>query len=104
MQRHLAAFEALDTHAGACGLALAAAAAGLAHARADAAADAHALLARAGIVGDLVEFHCRRPSNLSAVMAGLVPASRLSEVTYLPKRGHRDKPGDDNNYFPASST
>ena len=48
MQRHLAAFEALDAHAGARGLALAAAAAGLAHARADAAADAHALLARAG--------------------------------------------------------
>ena len=45
MQRHLAAFEALDAHAGARLLALAAAAAGLALARADAAADALARLA-----------------------------------------------------------
>src|ERR1700731_3969072 len=51
MQRHLAAFEALDAHARARGLALAAAARGLALAGADAAADPHALLARAGIVG-----------------------------------------------------
>ena len=57
MQRHLAALEALDAHAGARGLALAAAAAGLALAGADAAADALALLARAGVVGDFVEFH-----------------------------------------------
>ena len=61
VQRHLAAFEALDAHAGARGLALAAAAAGLAHAGADAAADAHAVLARARAVGDLVEFHRRSP-------------------------------------------
>jgi hypothetical protein len=40
MQRHLAAFEALDAHARARGLALAAASAGLALARANAAADA----------------------------------------------------------------
>ena len=49
MQRHLAAFEALDAHAGARGLALAAAAAGLAHAGADAAADAHAFLRAPGL-------------------------------------------------------
>ena len=49
MQRHLAAFEALDAHAGARRLALAAAAAGLALARADAAADADALLGAPGL-------------------------------------------------------
>src|SRR5882672_2051287 len=57
MQRHLAALEALDAHAGARGLALAATAGGLALAGADATADAHALLARAGIVGDIAELH-----------------------------------------------
>src|SRR6185312_12210421 len=83
MQRHLAALEALDAHAGARGLALAAAASGLAHAGANAAADAHAILARAGIVGDLVEFH-RPVLDLSFVMAGLVPAISISEA--LPAR------------------
>src|SRR5664279_2074772 len=63
VQRHLAAFEALDAHAGARGLALAAATAGLAHAGADATPDAHAVLARARPVGDLVEFHGSRPLN-----------------------------------------
>src|SRR5216684_7654840 len=57
MQRHLAALEALDAHAGTRGLALAAATAGLAHAGADAAADAGALLARAGTIGELVQLH-----------------------------------------------
>src|SRR6185312_9984331 len=57
MQRHLAAFEALDAHARARGLAFAAAAAGLAHARTNTAADAVAVLAGARIVGDLVKFH-----------------------------------------------
>src|SRR2546421_1144631 len=57
VQRHLAAFEALDAHARASGLALAATSAGLALARADAAADAHAILARSVPVGNLVEFH-----------------------------------------------
>jgi hypothetical protein len=57
MQRHLAAFKALDAHAGARGLALAAAACSLALAGADATADPHALLARAGIVGDIAELH-----------------------------------------------
>jgi hypothetical protein len=32
---------------------------------------------------------------LSTVMAGLVPAIPLRRAQYLPKRGHRDKPGDD---------
>src|SRR3978361_1831175 len=57
MQRHLAAFETLDAHARARGLALAAAAGGLALAGTDATADAHALLARAGVVGDIAELH-----------------------------------------------
>src|SRR6185312_5205140 len=96
VQRHLAAFEALDAHAGTRGLALAAATAGLAHAGADAAANAHALLARAGIVGDLVEFHCSSPSNLFAVMAGFVPAISIRQAPQCrPYRGRRDEPGDD---------
>src|SRR5262245_28797651 len=57
VQRHLAAFKALDAHARTRGLALAAAAGLLALAGADAAADAHALLARAGVVGEIGEFH-----------------------------------------------
>src|SRR5690606_6612326 len=57
MQRHLAALEAVDGDAGTRGLALAAATAGLAHARADAATDALALLRGAGIVGKFVQFH-----------------------------------------------
>src|SRR5262245_46066506 len=56
-QRHLAALEPFDRHAGARGLALAAASAGLALARTDAAADADAALAGARIVGKLIEFH-----------------------------------------------
>ena len=59
MQRHLAALEALDRDAGARLLTLDAAAAGLALAGADAAADAHAVLACARIVGKFVEFHGR---------------------------------------------
>src|SRR5204863_7923294 len=61
MQRHLAAFEALDAHARARGLALAAAARLLALARTDATADPHALLARAGVVGDIAELHREIP-------------------------------------------
>src|SRR6202163_1485578 len=61
MQRHLAAFKTLDAHAGTRGLALAAAARGLALAGADATADPHALLARAGIVGDIAELHRSLP-------------------------------------------
>jgi hypothetical protein len=57
VERHLAAFEALDPHARARGLALAAAAAGLAGTGADAATDARALLARPRAVGEFVQFH-----------------------------------------------
>src|SRR6188474_1612425 len=72
MQRHLAALEALDPYAGARGLALAAATAGLASTRADAAPDAKALLARARARGDFVELH-RRFSLLSIHHAHDVP-------------------------------
>src|SRR3546814_8009314 len=57
MQRHLAAFIPIERHAGARGLALAAAPAGLAPARADAAADANRRLAGAGVVTQLIELH-----------------------------------------------
>src|SRR5262249_57681968 len=63
MHRHLAAFKALDAHARTRGLALAAAAGLLALAGTDAAADAHALFARAGVVGDIAELH--RPSPVA---------------------------------------
>ena len=57
MQRHLAALEAAECDAGTCGLALAAAAGGLAEAGADAAPDADAHLARADFIPDLVQPH-----------------------------------------------
>src|SRR6185369_2101261 len=57
MQRHLTAFEAFDANACTRGLALTAAPASLAHARANTATNARALLARTRLVGDLVEFH-----------------------------------------------
>src|SRR5262245_33669521 len=57
MERHLAALETLDAHAGAGGLALAAAPGSLALAGADAAADADSRLARARIVGELIQLH-----------------------------------------------
>src|SRR5262249_3005819 len=56
------ALEAVDGDAGAGGLALAAAAGGLALARADAASDADAGLAGAGIIGELVQSHLGKPS------------------------------------------
>src|SRR6185437_15051929 len=88
VQRHLAALEPLDAHAGTRGLALAAAAAGLAHAGADAAADAHAILARARIVGDLVQFH-RCVLDLSFAMAGLLsPPSTYQPVDARHEAGH----------------
>src|SRR5262249_33761631 len=61
MERHLAAFKAFDPHTGARGLAFAAAAAGLAHPGADAAADAETFLARARTIGEFVELHRRSP-------------------------------------------
>src|SRR5438270_10663551 len=64
MQGHLAAFETLDAHARTRGLALATAAGLLALARTNAAADAHTLLARAGIVGDIAELHRPAPCFL----------------------------------------
>src|SRR3546814_14923823 len=57
VQRHLAALEALDGHAGARLLALVAVARGLALAGADAAADPLAVLGGARIVAQLVESH-----------------------------------------------
>src|SRR6201996_6880302 len=66
MQRHLAALEALDAHAGTRGLALAATARSLALARADATADAHPLFARAGVIGDIAELHRMLPCLLLA--------------------------------------
>src|SRR3954468_18555774 len=83
VQRHLAAFETFDAHAGARGLALAAAARRLALAGADATADPHALLARAGIVGDFAELH-RSTLILFFVMPRLVPGIH---VFLMPRRG-----------------
>src|SRR5690606_680143 len=58
-KRHLAAFEAVDGYAGPGRLALAAATAGLADTRADAAADADAHLVSTGIVAKFVQTgHC----------------------------------------------
>src|SRR5690606_30896670 len=57
VKRHLAAFEALDGYARTALLALLAAAAGLALARADAASDADPALAGAGVVTDVIQFH-----------------------------------------------
>src|SRR4051794_27360620 len=57
VKRHLAALEARDRHARARLGALLAATGGLALAGTDAAADAHAALARALIVSEFVEFH-----------------------------------------------
>src|SRR4249920_3436608 len=79
VQRHLAALEAFDAHAGARGLPLATAAAGLALAGADAAADAFARLARAGPVGEFVQFHCLVPSVRPSF-----PSRALSEPRTTP--------------------
>jgi hypothetical protein len=57
VERHLTALEAAERDASAGRLALAAAAAGLADARADTAADAHAQLAGAVLILDVVELH-----------------------------------------------
>jgi hypothetical protein len=61
MERHLATFKAFDAHTGARGLALAAAAAGLSRAGADAAADAGTFLARARAICEFVELHRLSP-------------------------------------------
>src|SRR5690606_11996711 len=57
MQRHLTAFEALDCNARAGLLTLDTTATGLALARTNATADAHALLGGTRIVPEFVEFH-----------------------------------------------
>src|SRR5258708_1141411 len=75
MQRHLAAFEALDAHACTRGLALAAATAGLALPGPDAAADTHAPLAGPCIVGNLIELHGACPWS-----AGVPPAFFVLKV------------------------
>jgi len=61
VQRHLAAFEAQQADAGPRLLTLDAAARGLALAGAGAAAHAHALLVRAFVVADFVQFHMPDP-------------------------------------------
>src|SRR5690606_19216085 len=65
IERHLAAFEAVDGNAGARLLALDATAAGLAGARADAAADALARLGGTIDVTQFVEFHVVAPALLT---------------------------------------
>ena len=59
VERHLAAFEALDGNARTALLALLAACRGLALARADTTADTDAALAGTGIVTDVIQFHNR---------------------------------------------
>src|SRR5262249_33133770 len=61
VQRHLAAFEALDACAGAGGLSFAAAAAGFSGTGADTAADAGTVFPRPRTVGDFVQLHRRAP-------------------------------------------
>src|SRR5262249_31971951 len=68
VERHLAAFEAMDGDAAAGLLPFHAASSGLALARADAARNAHQLFGGAWIVGQLVQFHLkvlRRPKGPS---------------------------------------
>src|ERR1700723_756123 len=83
MQGHLAAFKALDAHAGAGRLTLAAATRLLAFAGADAAPDAGARLRGARIVGDVVEFHVcpHRPSMTRTRCATLAIMPRAAGVS-----------------------
>src|SRR6185312_1977754 len=67
MQRHLAALEALDAHAGARLLAFDAAAGGLVEARADAAAEPLLAPARPRIVADFIELHIVIPVRAARV-------------------------------------
>src|SRR5579883_80811 len=103
MQRHLATLEALDAHARARGLALAAAATRLARARADAAADALPALARARPVGEFVELHRSLLEFFFLRHPGLSRYPRLS-ASHQDVDG-RHKPGHDgqDSYF-ASTT
>jgi hypothetical protein len=74
MERHLAAFESLDADAGARSLTLAASTAGFPHPGTNAAANAHALFARAWLVGNLVEFHVLILTELMCLMLGWPPS------------------------------
>src|SRR5229473_2403643 len=79
----LAALEAVEGDAGARGLALAAACAGHALARADAAADALGTIMGALVVSDVVEFHCpppwpRRPEEAPAGLSVRGPAAAIT--------------------------
>src|SRR5262249_13128768 len=82
----------LDAHARARGLTLAAAAPGLAGARADAATDAAALLARPRAVGEFVQFH-RRTLVLSSVLPGLAPGTCVLPTSMGRNAHGRDEPG-----------
>src|SRR5262249_39843781 len=62
MQRHLAAFETLDPHAGPGRLTLSPAPPGLARSGAGTAADARAFFAGTGAVSEFVKFHSAIPS------------------------------------------
>src|SRR5690606_24657739 len=68
IERHLAALEAVDGDAGAGLLALDAAAAGLAGARADATAETLLGMGRAFVVTQIVEFHGLSPARLSGLV------------------------------------
>src|SRR5271163_2372329 len=80
MERHLAALETLDAHARTRGLALAATAAGLAFARADAAADALSDFVRTGAVGEFVKLH-RNYSTTRTRCATLAIMPRVAGVS-----------------------
>ncbi len=105
MQRHLAAFEALDAHAGG--------------ARSDPLPPRRRSCpcrsrCRGRCAGDSCgRPHCRRSGSVSSsssstshvVMAGLVPAISLRKATPCPPdRGRRDRPGDDRKNYFASMT
>src|SRR4051794_16421518 len=81
VERHLAALEALDGDAGAGFLALDAATGGLALARADAAAHAHAGLAGAGVVGDFVQSHFADSSSTRTRWCTLLIMPRTDGVS-----------------------
>src|SRR5689334_7309055 len=89
MQRHLAAFKALDPYASARGLALATASTRLAHAGTDPTPDTHTFFACTRLVGDLVEFQLTIPRSLRLSCAAahdersLRVTDHAHEVMYL---------------------
>jgi len=75
VERHLAAFEALDGNARTALLALLTAPGGLALARADTTADASPPVAGAGIVADVIQFHSRALAFAFVALLGMrIPA------------------------------